>query len=180
MAKIGYSWKLLGEIGGLAREKKAYWIVPLAIVLGVQLSGCAMVDGKSTASAPQSSPQAAGQAQGGGQEYEQLDTYFEFDDVLVPRELEYAQDESFFFETPRHRVGNLVFDGRVDNFSLVDFFIANMTKDGWNKLASYKAKKSTLIFEKPGKSCKISVLDESFTNTRVEILVVESREQDEL
>ena len=34
MAKLGYSWKLLREIGGFARENKAYWIVPLAIVLG--------------------------------------------------------------------------------------------------------------------------------------------------
>ena len=152
----------------------------LAFLLGVQLGGCAMVDGKSTKPASQTPPQAANQAQGGDQQYEQLDVYFEFDDVLVPRELSYDQDESFFFETPRHRVGNLTFDGRVDNFSLVDFFIANMTKDGWNKLASYKAKKSTLTFEKPGKSCQISVLDESFTNTRVEILVVESREQNAL
>ncbi len=35
MAKIGYSFKLFREFVGFAREKRAYWIVPLIVVLGL-------------------------------------------------------------------------------------------------------------------------------------------------
>lgn len=35
MARIGYAGKLLREFVGFARESKSYWIVPLAIVLGL-------------------------------------------------------------------------------------------------------------------------------------------------
>ncbi len=35
MSKIGYSGKLLREFIGFARENRAYWIVPLVVVLGL-------------------------------------------------------------------------------------------------------------------------------------------------
>lgn len=34
MARLGYGPKLIREFLGFARENKAYWIVPLALVLG--------------------------------------------------------------------------------------------------------------------------------------------------
>ena len=35
MPRLGYTWKLLREILGFARENKIYWIVPLVILLGL-------------------------------------------------------------------------------------------------------------------------------------------------
>jgi hypothetical protein len=35
MSKTGYSLKLFREFVGFAREKRAYWIVPLIVVLGL-------------------------------------------------------------------------------------------------------------------------------------------------
>lgn len=35
MGRFRYSTRLLRELTQLARDKKAYWIVPLAIVLGL-------------------------------------------------------------------------------------------------------------------------------------------------
>jgi hypothetical protein len=35
MSRFGYSFRLLGEFVGFARENKAYWIVPLIVVLGL-------------------------------------------------------------------------------------------------------------------------------------------------
>ena len=35
MTKLTHSFKLLREFTGLAREKRAYWLVPLAILLGL-------------------------------------------------------------------------------------------------------------------------------------------------
>ena len=34
MNKLGYVGKLLGEFIGFAKESRAYWIVPLIILLG--------------------------------------------------------------------------------------------------------------------------------------------------
>ena len=34
MSRLGDSMKLLGEFVGFAREKRIYWIVPLALFLG--------------------------------------------------------------------------------------------------------------------------------------------------
>ena len=47
MSKLSYSGKLLGEFVAFAREKKAYWIVPLAILLG--FSAVLIVAGQSIA-----------------------------------------------------------------------------------------------------------------------------------
>jgi hypothetical protein len=35
VGKIGYSFRLLKEFWGFARTHKAYWIVPLVIILGL-------------------------------------------------------------------------------------------------------------------------------------------------
>ena len=35
MARLGYGVKLFREFVGFAREKKAYWIVPLVLLLGL-------------------------------------------------------------------------------------------------------------------------------------------------
>jgi hypothetical protein len=47
MSKLGYSPRLLREFVRFARDNKAYWIVPLAIVLG--LSGLLIVAGQTAA-----------------------------------------------------------------------------------------------------------------------------------
>jgi hypothetical protein len=111
----------------------------------------------------------------GGDEYQQVHFYYDFEDILIPQELELDRDSSYVLETQQFKTGILVFNGSVDHISLVDFFITNMAKDNWRKYSSLKAEKSILTFEKPNKSCIITVYDESFTNTRVDIHVVESR-----
>ena len=35
MSRVGYSFKLLREFVGFARERRVYWIVPLVVILGV-------------------------------------------------------------------------------------------------------------------------------------------------
>lgn len=142
-----------------------------AILLALLAVSCARQPAGETGAAmaapasQQSSPEA----------YEELNYYYDFEDVLVPKELKLDAGDSFVFETPQFKTGILKFNGRVDSFSLVDYFNTNLAKDGWNKHSSYKAKKSILVYEKPNKSCFISVLDESFSNTKVEILVVEMK-----
>jgi hypothetical protein len=47
MSRFGYSFRLLGEFVRFARENKAYWIVPLILVLG--LAALLVVTGQSAA-----------------------------------------------------------------------------------------------------------------------------------
>ena len=44
MARLGYGVKLFREFAGFAREKKAYWIIPLILLLG--LAGLVIVGGQ--------------------------------------------------------------------------------------------------------------------------------------
>ena len=47
MAKLRYKFKILGEFARFARDNKAYWILPLVVVLG--LAAFVIVAGQSAA-----------------------------------------------------------------------------------------------------------------------------------
>ena len=143
--------------------------LPCIIGLLLLTASCAGMQRNSSSGSEMSTPDQ------GPETYHETHHYYDFDDVLVPKDLKLDGVNSFVFETPQFKTGNLTFNGRVESFSLVDFFNSNLSKDGWKKHSSYKGKKSILVYEKPGKSCYISVLDESFSNTKVEILVIEMK-----
>jgi hypothetical protein len=134
-------------------------------------ASCAGMQRNNTSGGEMSTPEQ------GPETYQETHHYYDFDDVLVPKDLKLDIEGSFVFETPQFKTGNLTFNGRVESFSVVDFFNSNLSKDGWRKHSSYKGKKSILVYEKPGKSCYISVLDESFSNTKVEVLVIEMKNE---
>ncbi len=124
-----------------------------------------------------SAPPSGAAPENGDQVYEEVNYYYDFDDVLVPKELEYDDAKSYIFETLQFRTGKLMFEGKVDALSVVDFFLNNMAKDNWRKNSSMKAGTSIIIFEKPNKSCLIKVTDVSSRTTEVEILVVELKQK---
>ncbi len=64
--------------------------------------------------------------------------------------------------------------GRVENQSLIDFFVNQMAKDNWTKERSITSTVSTLSFTKPYKSCTVRIFDGSY-NTEVEIYAVEMK-----
>ena len=98
--------------------------------------------------------------------------YNYFDDIMVPKELNYVPDESFVYETPQFKAGSMVFKKwRADSGSLVDFFLDNMKKDHWNFESSFKGKESILNFSKPDKTCTIKIVDKWYGSTAVEIRV---------
>ena len=98
--------------------------------------------------------------------------YYNFDDVLVPGELNYKQKRSFIYETPQFKAGSMVFSKwRIDVESLIDFFTYNMEKDNWKLVNSYKGKESFLNFSKPDKTCVIRIIDKWYGTTEVEIRV---------
>jgi len=105
-------------------------------------------------------------------EGESVGQYYHFEDVRVPRELNYRQNKSFIYETPRFKTGVLVFSKwRIDVESLIDFFTYHMEKDNWKLVNSFKGKESILNFSKPDKTCSIKITGKWYGTTEVEIRV---------
>lgn len=108
--------------------------------------------------------------------YEEFVPYTEFDDIAVPNELSRVPDQSYVAEDQYFKYGKIVLKGRVENQSLIDFFVNQMAKDNWTKERSITSIVSTLSFTKPYKSCTIRIFDESY-NTEVEIYAVEMKSE---
>lgn len=126
---------------------------------------CAQMQGNRDADAPSGAePQEAAEYQGN------TDFYYDFDDILVPKEMELQSADSFILETPEAKHGVMVFSGKVEVLSLTNFFINNMMKDNWVLLSAFKSKRTILLFEKPSRYCVINITDDKF-KTFLEIWV---------
>lgn len=97
-------------------------------------------------------------------------TYADFEDVLIPNEMEIDPKASFMFETPQFKTGILVYKGRVDYVSLANFFENNMIKDNWKMRSKIRYTRTIMVFEKPDRDCIINIYDETF-NTIAEVMV---------
>ncbi len=98
------------------------------------------------------------------------DFYYDFDDILVPKEMELQTNESFILETPNQKTGVMVFEGKVEILSLTSFFINNMNKDGWSLLSAFKSNRTILVFEKIDRICVMNITNGKFS-TLLEIWV---------
>jgi len=103
-----------------------------------------------------------------------VDSYYDFDDVLVPKEMEIDDKKSLVFESPNLKAGMMHFEGRVDAVSLFDFFANSMPKDGWHTTSSFKYGRYVIGFEKPNKDCILSITDGSY-KTGLQIWVNERK-----
>jgi hypothetical protein len=96
--------------------------------------------------------------------------YYDFGDVLVPKELKVDKKSSFIYNTTGFSAGLLVLKGRIETSSLISFFETNMANDNWNIISSFKSERTMLLFQKAHRWCVMSITDEAF-NTLVEIWV---------
>ena len=94
--------------------------------------------------------------------------YYDFDDVLVPRELKLNAKSSFVYHTSGLTAGVLVFTSKVERSSLIQFFENNMTKDNWQAVSSFKSPRTLLVFQKENRWCVINITDNNL-ETLVEI-----------
>jgi hypothetical protein len=98
--------------------------------------------------------------------------YYHFEDVRVPKELNYQQKKAMVYETTGFKAGVLYFTKwRLDVESLIDFFNYHMEKDNWKLVNSFKGKESILNFSKSNKTCMIKISDNWYGKTEVEIRV---------
>ncbi len=106
-------------------------------------------------------------------QYEEPDTYYDFDDILIPKEISYSQDDSYKLDNAKFRASIMKFKGRVEVMELVQYFINNMAKDNWTLISNNKASTiHVLNFEKFNKSCVIQI-DDSFGSATTTIFAVE-------
>lgn len=88
--------------------------------------------------------------------------FYDFEDIPIPQEMDMITDESRVFMVGQFKSGVLVFKGRVEPNSLVDFFQAAMTKEKWQFKSGFRYNRSVLVFEKPQKTCVIIVYSRLF------------------
>ena len=95
--------------------------------------------------------------------------YYDFDDILVPKELKIVNDATVLVSTPGYTSGIMTLRGRVEKRSLTAFFVNNMEKDNWIRVSQIKSPASTImIFRKPLKWAVITIREKDFF-TYVEI-----------
>ena len=96
--------------------------------------------------------------------------YYDFGDVLIPKELKIDKGSSFIYSAPGFSAGVLALSGRVNVSSLCSFFEENMAKDNWKLVVSFKSPRTVMLFQKENRWCVINITDGKFT-TEVEIWV---------
>jgi hypothetical protein len=142
-------------------QKRLYLAILISMITIVfAVGGCSSLskkDDKATAPASQTSPAVAAQ-------------YYDFGDVLIPKQLKVEKKSSFVYHTSGFSAGVLVLKGRIEASSLISFFETNMAKDNWNIISSFKSERTMLLFQKTHRWCVMSITDEAF-NTYVEIWV---------
>ena len=96
--------------------------------------------------------------------------YYDFGDVLVPRELKLNAKASFVYHSSGFTAGVLIFESKVERVSLIEFFDNNMAKDNWRAVSAFKSPRTLLLFQKENRWCVINITDNSW-DTMVEIWV---------
>jgi hypothetical protein len=99
--------------------------------------------------------------------------YYNFEDVLIPGELNIDQKESFVFNSSGLSAGVLALNGGVEITSLVQFFEINMTKDNWKLISSFQSARTLMLFQKGMRWCVICIYDNPL-RTHVEVWVAPS------
>ncbi len=89
--------------------------------------------------------------------------YYDFDDVLVPKEMTVINDSTVVVSTPGYTSGILTLKGRIEVNSLFNFFNNNMQKDNWNIVSQIKSPASIImIFHKTSRWAMITLREKEF------------------
>ena len=104
--------------------------------------------------------------------------YYDFEDVLIPKELQIVDEYTMVVSTPGYTSGIMTFKGRVEKRSLFNFFNNNMMKDNWSIVSQIKSPGTTImVFEKAARCSVITIKDKNFY-TYVEVGVAPTVEKE--
>jgi hypothetical protein len=86
----------------------------------------------------------------------------EFDDVLIPREMDVDKDGSAIYRREGMSAGLLRLSGRVELHSLMRYFQNNMANEGWRLLTQFRSPHSLMLFQKGNRMAVIAIEDSDF------------------
>ncbi|MGD2098722.1 MAG: hypothetical protein PVG35_14160 [Desulfobacterales bacterium] len=150
-----------------ARKTIQLVVVGLIVVMLIAVGGCAATQKDKSATAPSAQGSSGVPA-----------LYYDFGDVLVPKELKVDKKSSFVYQSGGFSAGVLVLKGRIDSSSLISFFERNMAQDNWQMISSFKSDRTMLLFQKARRWCVMNINDEMFS-TYVEIWVAPTTQDGE-
>ena len=104
--------------------------------------------------------------------------YHDFEDVLLPLELQVDKGKSFVYHAPGFKAGIISLSGRVEAESVMTFFENQMAKDNWRLMSVFKAPRTIMFFNKPNRNCVIIISEKQF-KTEVDVCVVPTMEEEE-
>jgi len=133
----------------------------MVVLFSFTIGGCTALQSKKSSSTPQMTAQ---------KEKDTAPLYYDFGDVLLPRELKVDKKASYIVQSPGFLTGVLALKGNVERNSLIAFFESNMAKDNWREISVFKSPltSSIMLFQKENRWCVISINEKDF-NTYVEI-----------
>lgn len=133
----------------------------LVFILVFSLGGCVGINDSRTAkSSSDQTPKTS----------ETTAVYYDFEDVLIPKELSIVEAKTMVISTPDFASGVLTLRGRVERNSLFNFFVNNMMKDNWIIESSIKSPGVTiLVFKKATRCAVITFENDKFNNIVVQI-----------
>lgn len=152
-----------------ANNKKAFIASAWVLMIILITAGCSTLSSKGSGTAS-TTPSSTATVSAPAATLENAPVYYDFGDVMVPRELKIEKGDSFVMNSGGMTSGLLVLRGSVDVNSLVTFFENKMPVDGWRQMGSFRSERSIMLFEKKTRWCVIGITDGRFS-TKVEIWV---------
>jgi len=99
----------------------------------------------------------------------------EFDDVLIPREMDIDKDSSAIYRREGMSAGLLRLSGRIEMSSLMRYFQNNMANEGWRPISQFRSPHSLMLFQKGNRMAVIAIEDAEF-QTFADVWVVPMNE----
>jgi len=95
----------------------------------------------------------------------------EFEDVLIPREMDIDKDSSVIYRREGMSAGLLRLSGRVETNSLMRYFQNNMTNEGWRSMSQFRSCRWLMLFQK-GNRMAVIALEDADLQTFADVWVV--------
>jgi hypothetical protein len=99
----------------------------------------------------------------------------EFDDVLIPREMDIDKDSSAIYRREGMSAGLLRLSGRIEMSSIMRYFQNNMANEGWRPISQFRSPHSLMLFQKGNRMAVIAIEDAEF-QTFADVWVVPMNE----
>lgn len=125
----------------------------LAVVCSIIFTGCL---GETLGTSPQDESSPAGRISA----KTPTAVYYDFEDVLIPLELQVDKKRTVIVSSPGFVSGILALKGRVDRESIYNFFSINMQKDNWEVISQIKSHETIImVFQKALRTAVITIRD---------------------